>query len=69
MMEIHFEEFFFLLKVLPRLKGHIGVLATHMFCHPETDTYIVMNFGSTTSMVKSFKALIEIILTVKKIGQ
>ncbi|MBP1989386.1 serine hydrolase domain-containing protein [Paenibacillus eucommiae] len=65
-MEIHFEEFFFMLKGLPRLKGHIGIVATHMLCDPETDTYIVMNFGSNTSMVRSFKALIQIVSTLKK---
>ncbi|GGG03460.1 hypothetical protein GCM10010912_55180 [Paenibacillus albidus] len=67
MMEVRFEEFFFMLKGLPRLKGHIGILATHMFSYPDSDTHIVMNFGSTAAMVRSFKALIEIVNTLKKI--
>jgi D-alanyl-D-alanine carboxypeptidase len=60
MMEIRFGDFFFLLGSLPKVKGHIGILATHMFYDPVTDTHIVMNFGSTTRMVESFKTLIEI---------
>jgi D-alanyl-D-alanine carboxypeptidase len=69
MMEIHFEGFFFLLKGLPRLKGHIGILSTHMFYDPSHDTYIIMNFGSNKDMVKSFKALIEIENTLKKFNK
>lgn len=66
LMEIRFEEFFFLLKGLPRLKGHIGILSTHIFVDPSTETYIIMNFGSDKLMVPSFKALIEIINRMKK---
>lgn len=66
-MEIRFEEFFFLLKDLPRVVGHIGVLSTHLFYDASTETYIVMNFGSDTKMVDSFKALIEILNTLKRI--
>lgn len=60
MMEIRFKEFFFLLGHLPRVKGHIGILSTHMFYDPATDTHIIMNFGDNKMMVNSFKALIEI---------
>ncbi|WP_052712223.1 serine hydrolase domain-containing protein [Domibacillus indicus] len=66
MMEIHFEEFFFLLRGLPKVKGHIGILATHLFYDPSTDAYIVMNFGSNKQMVSSFKALIQIVSYLKK---
>ena len=60
MMEIHFKDFFFMLGHLPNVKGHIGILATHMFYDPAKDTHIIMNFGDNTRMVDSFKALIEI---------
>jgi D-alanyl-D-alanine carboxypeptidase len=60
MMEIRFAEFFFLLGKLPKLKGHIGILSTHLFYDPTRDAHISMNFGSNTRMVESFKALIEI---------
>lgn len=66
MMEIRFEQFFFLLRGLPRLRGHIGVLATHMFYDSDNDTHIIMNFGSNASMVQSFKAMIFIMSTLKK---
>ena len=50
MMEIRFEELFFLLRGLPRPKGHIGITATHMFFDPVTESYINMNFGATEDM-------------------
>ncbi|NQX62142.1 serine hydrolase domain-containing protein [Paenibacillus qinlingensis] len=66
MMELQFEGFFFLLRGLPRLQGHSGILGTHMFSHPETETHIVMNFGSSTAIVRSYKALIEVVMTLKR---
>lgn len=66
-MEIHFEEFFFLLKGMPRVKGHIGILSTHLFYEPETKTHIIMNFGSDRKMEDSFKALIEILNTLRRV--
>ncbi len=60
MMEIRFKEFFFLLGHLPKIKGHIGILSTHLFYDPSRDAHIIMNFGSNARMVESFKALIEI---------
>jgi D-alanyl-D-alanine carboxypeptidase len=60
MMEIRFKEFFFLLGHLPKIKGHIGILSTHLFYDSTRDAHIILNFGSTTRMVESFKALIEI---------
>ena len=58
--EVRFEEFFPLLRGLPRPVGHIGILATHLFHDPANDTHIVMNFGSTQEMVRSFRTLIQI---------
>ena len=60
MMEIRFKEFFFLLGKLPKIKGHIGILSTHLFYDGTRDAHIIMNFGDSTRMVDSFKALIEI---------
>jgi len=68
MMEIRFEEFFFLLRGLPRLKGHIGISSTHMFFDPVTETYININLGSTGDMSTSFRSLIEIENTLRKIS-
>lgn len=68
MMEIRFQEFFFLLGSLPKVTGHIGILATHLFYDPVKDAYIIMNFGSNTHMVDSFKALIEIESVLQRIA-
>ncbi|QNK57579.1 serine hydrolase [Paenibacillus sp. PAMC21692] len=65
LMEIRFEEFFFLLRGFPRLWGHSGVLSTHLYYDPENDAYIIMNMGSTRSMPKSFKAIIQIITALR----
>jgi len=67
MMEIRFKEFFFLLGKLPRIKGHIGILSTHMFYDPSKEVHIILNFGSNLRMVESFKALIEIENTLQRI--
>ena len=66
MMEIHFSDFFFLLRGLPRCKGHIGILSTHLFYDPIHDAHIAMNFGDNTRMVASFRALIEIETTLQR---
>lgn len=60
MMEIRFKDFFFMLGGLPKVRGHIGILATHLFYDPVKEAHIALNFGDTTRMVESFKALIEI---------
>ncbi|MBL8057078.1 MAG: beta-lactamase family protein [Anaerolineales bacterium] len=60
LMEVRFGEFFFLLGGLPKLKGHIGILATHLFYDAGRDAHIILNFGANTLMEASFRALIEI---------
>lgn len=65
MMEIRFEEFFFLLRGLPRLKGHSGILATHLYYDPVHDAYLVMNMASTAKMSQSFRAIIEIVTALQ----
>jgi D-alanyl-D-alanine carboxypeptidase len=67
MMEIRFSEFFFLLGKLPKIKGHIGILSTHMFYDPTTDAHIIMNFGDNRRMVESFKALIQVENSLQKL--
>lgn len=65
MMEIRFEGFFFLLRGLPRLSGHIGVLSTYMFYDPVHDAYITMNMASTRHMPRGFKAIIQIVQAMR----
>jgi D-alanyl-D-alanine carboxypeptidase len=60
MMEVRFEEFFFLLRGLPRMHGHIGVSSTHMVALPQQDVHVVINLGDTGQMTTSFKLLIDI---------
>ncbi|AZC13207.1 serine hydrolase domain-containing protein [Microbacterium sp. ABRD28] len=60
MMQIRFEGFSPFLRGYPRPTGHIGVLATHVFHDATHDAHIVMNFGSTREMVRSFRTLIDI---------
>lgn len=60
LMEVRFEGFFPLLRGLPRPVGHIGILGTHMFFDPVNRAHIVMNFGGTREMVRSFQTLIRI---------
>lgn len=66
-MEIRFEEFFFLLKGMPRVRGHIGILSTQLFYEPISKTHIIINFGSDAKMQDSFMALIEIMNTLRRI--
>lgn len=56
-MEIRFGEFFFLLKNLPRLKGHIGILSTHLHYDQASDTHYVISYGDTRRMGHSFQRL------------
>jgi D-alanyl-D-alanine carboxypeptidase len=65
-MTVRFKKFFPLLN-LPLVRGHIGILSTHVFYDSTTDTHIVLNFGSTSKMVPSFKALIDILSVLKGI--
>jgi D-alanyl-D-alanine carboxypeptidase len=66
MMQIHFEEFFFLLKSLPRLQGHLGVTGVHAWFDPATKSSFVLNVGNTKDMTKSFRLLIKIVQLVQQ---
>lgn len=61
MMQVRFEEFFFLLKGLPRLQGHLGVTGVHAWYDPETQVSFVLNVGNAKDMSNSFRLLIQII--------
>ena len=65
MMQLHFSDFFFLLRGLPNMTGHIGITATHMFYDDVNDVHYILNFGSEKRMVESFKILIKIIQILK----
>lgn len=64
MMQLRFEQFFFLLKHLPRLQGHLGFTGVHAWYDPQTKSSFVMNVGNNKDMVRSFKLLIGIVQIV-----
>lgn len=66
MMQVRFDEFFFLLKSLPRLQGHLGVTGVHAWYDPATKGTFVLNVGSTEDMAKSFRLLISILQLVQR---
>jgi D-alanyl-D-alanine carboxypeptidase len=66
MMQVRFEEFFFLLKNLPRLQGHLGVTGVHAWYDPITKATYVLNMGNSKDMTLSFKTLIQILQLVNR---
>lgn len=66
MMQVRFEEFFFLLKGLPRLQGHIGVTGVHAWFDPIFKNTFVLNVGNTKDMSLSFRLLISIVQVIQK---
>lgn len=66
LMEIKFEKFFFLLKFMPKLQGHLGILGVHAWYNKDNKDVYVLNVGSTKEMVKSFQYLINIINVIEK---
>ena len=66
-MQLRFEEFFFLLRGYPRMTGNMGSISTLMFYDDVHDTFVVMNFGSSTHQQKSIKDLISIVQTLFRI--
>lgn len=67
MMQIRFEEFFFLMRNFPRLVGHIGILSTHCFYDQVNDIHYVLNFGSTEQMTSSFVFLSNVVGLLKSL--
>lgn len=65
MMQVHFNEFFFLMRDFPKLVGHIGVLSTHCFYDQDNDIHYILNFGSTESMTRSFVFLSNTVGLIK----
>lgn len=65
LMETRFEEFFFLLRGLPRLRGHLGVTGVHAWYDPTTKDSFIINLGDSRDMTKSFRLLITVLQLVK----
>jgi D-alanyl-D-alanine carboxypeptidase len=67
MMQLRFEEFFFLLRGYPRMTGNMGSFSTLMFYDDVHETYVVMNFGSNGHQQKAIKDLISLVQTLMRI--
>ena len=67
MMEVDFQDLSPMLRSLPRVTGHIGIWATHMFYDNTTDSYINVNLGSSSCMNTSFEVMIELMNTIKSV--
>lgn len=68
LMAFDFEKFFFLLKGLPKLEGHMGVLSCFMLWSPSTDLSLVVNFGSDSHNEAGVKLIIELLQTMMRIN-
>jgi D-alanyl-D-alanine carboxypeptidase len=66
MMQLRFEEFFFLLRGYPRMTGNMGSLSTLMFYDDVHETYVVMNFGSNGHTRKAIQNLISMVQTLMR---
>ena len=66
MMQARFKDFFFLLKHLPQLQGHIGVSGAHIWYDPISKLSLALNVGNAKDMVKSFRLLIKIMQLLQK---
>ncbi|WP_175956012.1 serine hydrolase [Schaalia sp. Marseille-Q2122] len=52
----------------PRLTGHLGISAAHLWHDPVHDADIVINFGSTAAMRPSFRALYEVVGALRSLN-
>jgi D-alanyl-D-alanine carboxypeptidase len=66
LMEMRFERLFFLLKGLPRLIGHTGILGVHAWIDPLTMDVYVLNVGDASKISATFQLLIQLIMTLQK---
>ncbi|MCK7487795.1 MAG: beta-lactamase family protein [Bacillus subtilis] len=65
LMEMRFEKLFFLLKGLPRLRGHLGVLGVHAWFNPQTGDTFVINVGNMNQIAQSFQLLIQCVVALE----
>jgi D-alanyl-D-alanine carboxypeptidase len=68
MLAVRFGEFSWMLKYLPESLGYVGILATHLWYEPLTDTYIIMNYGSNAQLETSFMDFITLQTTLRRIS-
>lgn len=66
-MTVHFEGFAPWLRGWPRLVGHLGITAAHLWHDPVSGADITLNLGSTRQMSRSFRALFEVVRLLRKV--
>ncbi len=66
-MTVHFDGFAPWLRGWPRLVGHLGVTAAHLWHDPATGTTITLNLGSTRAMARSFQTLFGVVGLLRKL--
>lgn len=66
MMQVKFERFFFLLKNMPRLQGHLGVTGVHAWYNKDTKDTYVFNVGSNKLLARSFQYLVNMVMIIEK---
>ncbi|GAA4890086.1 hypothetical protein GCM10025789_03190 [Tessaracoccus lubricantis] len=59
-MTVRFEGFMPWLRGWPRPVGHLGVLAAHLWRFPTHGVDVVLGFGATGEMSRSFRTLFEV---------
>ena len=59
-MEYRFNEFMPTLGFLPKYRGHMGILGTHVLYDPENGTILVASFGSTDFVAGSVRTMIQL---------
>lgn len=69
LMQVRFEQFFFLLRNMPRLQGHLGVTGVHAWNDPKTKNSFVLNVGNADQMSTSFRLLIAVVQEVQKLSK
>lgn len=67
-MTVRFEGFMPWLRGWPRLVGHLGITAAHVWHDPVHDANIVLNLGSTRALGPSFRALFEVVRLLRRVA-
>ncbi len=66
-MTVHFDGFAPWLGGWPRLVGHLGVTAAHLWHDPVSGATITLNLGSTRAMGRSFQTLFGVVSLLRKL--
>ena len=68
-MQLRFREFFFMLKNMPTMEGHMGSIGTYMLYNPEKDICVIANYGSSDYTEKSVTDLISVMRLLDRIKE